>query len=171
MKYVSGINHELDVTDYLLREMRSEIDQLSEKLATLSQEWHQSLPILDGKEAWTQSDHDITENNVKAVIQARRARCQFFPAELFADPAWDILLHLLHADSGQRRVTVSEVCKAAAVPPTTALRWLKSLEKLDLVVRRSDPFDARRAFLGLTAVGKSAMQDYFKANMVEQPIG
>jgi hypothetical protein len=42
-------------------------------------------------------------------------RARFFQEELFADPAWDMLLDLLQAEIAQHRVPVSSLCIAAAV--------------------------------------------------------
>ena len=50
-----------------------------------------------------------------------------FYESIFADPAWDMLLDLMEAEIEQPRVAVSSLCIAAAVPATTALRWLKTL--------------------------------------------
>jgi DNA-binding MarR family transcriptional regulator len=47
------------------------------------------------------------------------------------------------------RVPVSSLCIAADVPPTTALRWLKTLVQQGLFVRRADPHDGRRVFVEL----------------------
>ena len=64
---------------------------------------------------------------VRDFIRARRLRDQFFGDGLFADPAWDILLDLTAARIERRPVAVSSLCIAAAVPATTALRWIKHL--------------------------------------------
>jgi hypothetical protein len=69
----------------------------------------------------------FSSDAVRAVIRARRLRTRFFPEHLFADPAWDMLLDLLQAEIAQLRVPVSSLCIAAAVPATTALRWLKTV--------------------------------------------
>ena len=69
----------------------------------------------------------VSAETVRAVIRARRLRARYFPEELFADPAWDMLLDLLQAEIAQLRVPVSSLCIAAAVPATTALRWLKTM--------------------------------------------
>lgn len=106
---------------------------------------------------------------VAAVIRARRLRSHYFSEELFADPAWDILLYLLHADLCQRRVSVSSACAASAVPTTTALRWLKSMEKQGLIHRRDDPLDHRRAYLELAPDTSLALKRYFWE--LEQPLG
>ena len=56
---------------------------------------------------------------MRSVIRARRLRSRFFPDDLFADPAWDMLLDLLQAEIAQLRVPVSSLCIAASVPATT----------------------------------------------------
>lgn len=92
----------------------------------------------------------ITAERIRAHLRARRLRDRFFPAELFADPAWDMLLDLGAARLEGRKVSVSSLCIAAAVPTTTALRWVKALVDRGLFSRESDPDDARRAFIYLT---------------------
>lgn len=86
---------------------------------------------------------------IRAHIRARRLRERFFAPSLFADPAWDILLDLAAARLEGRLVSVSSLCIAAAVPTTTALRWIKNLLDLGLLVRSADPTDARRAFIAM----------------------
>lgn len=102
-----------------------------------------------------------TEADIRELLTLRRNRERFFPQEIFADPAWDILLELYAAELGQHRTTVSCVCAAAAVPATTALRWINTLEENQLVQRMKDRFDGRRVFLSLTDAGLAAMNDYF----------
>ena len=87
---------------------------------------------------------------VRRLIRLRRDRDRHFPADLFADPAWDMLLDLAAARMEGTDVAVSSLCLAAAVPTTTALRWVRSLSEAGIFVRRTDPMDARRAFIGLS---------------------
>lgn len=87
---------------------------------------------------------------VRRLIRLRRDRDRHFPADLFADPAWDMLLDLAAARMEGADVAVSSLCVAAAVPTTTALRWVRSLSHAGIFVRRTDPMDARRAFIGLS---------------------
>ncbi len=58
------------------------------------------------------------------IIRQRQLRARFFDGELFADPAWDMLLDLTAARVEARRVSVTSLCIASGVPPTTALRWI-----------------------------------------------
>ena len=50
---------------------------------------------------------------------------------------------------------------AAAVPATTALRWIKSMTDAGLFVRRADPHDGRRVFVELSPGASAAMRGYF----------
>jgi DNA-binding MarR family transcriptional regulator len=98
---------------------------------------------------------------VRAVIRGRRQRADFLPADLFADPAWDMLLDLLQAELVQHRVPVSSLCSAAAVPATTALRWIKSMTDRGLLTRRADPHDGLRVFIELSRATSLAIRRYF----------
>ncbi len=100
---------------------------------------------------------------VRATIRARRLRDQYFAPELFADPAWDMLLDLYAARLERGRVSVSSLCIAASVPPTTALRWIGTMHDAGLFEREADPGDRRRAHIMLSARAADAMHGYFAA--------
>jgi len=99
---------------------------------------------------------------VRRVIAARAARRRYFNAELFADPAWDMLLELYALDCEQRRTSVSKLAVAVGVPATTALRWLDRLHGDRLIEREADPLDGRRVWVGLTNEGQTAMRAYLE---------
>lgn len=108
---------------------------------------------------------------VRAIIRGRRLRDSYFPAHFFADPAWDMLLDLMAARLEQRDVAVSSLCIAAAVPPTTALRWIKQLTEARLFVRKLDPDDGRRAFMALSDEAAEGMIAYLAAaRRISSPI-
>ena len=100
---------------------------------------------------------------IRKLIRQRQARSQFFDAELFADPAWDILLDLAAARAERRMVCVTSLCIAAGVPATTALRWISQMVDADLLVRIPDPHDRRRAHIALADTTADAMARYFAA--------
>jgi DNA-binding MarR family transcriptional regulator len=104
----------------------------------------------------------VTEKMIRNIIRMRRKRDQFFEKELFADPAWDILLELYLGELNQQRVTITSLCAASAVPPTTGLRWIATLEARGLINRRADPIDGRRVFMSLSPDGLQKMDDYFR---------
>lgn len=130
----------------------------------LSKPWELRVNDLhqNGQSPPSLSVHEQALNldRVRSVIADRASRSEHFPAELFADPAWDILLELYAAQLGQRRVAVNELAKQATVPETTNIRWLKALDAAGYILRRPDPLDARRVFLLLTTKGLLAMTNY-----------
>ena len=100
---------------------------------------------------------------VRAKIRKRQLRARFFDAGLFADPAWDILLDLTAARAEGRRVSVTSLCIASGVPPTTALRWIAQMTEQGLLVREEDLVDRRRAYVALSDSAVEAMAHYFEA--------
>lgn len=99
---------------------------------------------------------------LRQVIKRRRAREVCFPSALFADPAWDILLDLTVARIERQDLSVTDVCVAAAVPQTTALRWIGTLEREGLIDRVPDPRDSRRVIVRLSAEGWDRMEQYLQ---------
>lgn len=102
----------------------------------------------------------VSAGALRGMIRARRARTQYFPGDLFADPAWDILLDLMAARLEGKQVSVSSLCIAAAVPATTALRWIKSMTDAGLLERRADPADGRRVFIDMSDAAATSMRTY-----------
>jgi len=98
---------------------------------------------------------------VRRIIRQRQARARFFDAGLFADPAWDMLLDLTAARAEHTRVSVTSLCIASGVPPTTALRWISQMTEAGLFVRVEDEADRRRAFIALADTAADAMARYF----------
>lgn len=105
----------------------------------------------------------VTAAEIRAFIRLRRLRDQFFAPDLFADPAWDMLLDLMAARLSGEAVSVSSLCIAAAVPATTALRWIRSMTDRGILVRKADPQDGRRVFIALSDESVDAIQAYFRA--------
>ena len=147
-----------------LKQLSDEVGRIAQTLARLS-----SGPDAAGK-AIEQPQHDsveipsVSSETVRGVIRARRMRARFFDEELFADPAWDMLLDLLDllaAEIAQHRVPVSSLCIAAAVPATTALRWIKTMTDNGLFTRRADPHDGRRVFIELAPEASTGIRRYF----------
>jgi DNA-binding MarR family transcriptional regulator len=58
---------------------------------------------------------------------------------------------------------VSSLCIAAAVPPTTALRWIRQLTDRGILIRQADPVDGRRVFIALSDEAAEAISRWFTA--------
>jgi len=115
-----------------------------------------------------ESRKEVSQESVRWLINARRERARYLSSELFADPAWDILLDLLEAELSSQRVPVSSLCIAAGVPATTGLRWINNMVKAGLLLRRPDRFDGRRVFVELAPQVSDAMRSYI-ADVVQPP--
>jgi len=142
-----------------LRQLSDEVSRIASTLARLS-----TGPAAVSQPALKSPDVEpapVSAETVRTIIRARRLRARYFQEDLFADPAWDMLLDLLQAEIAQLRVPVSSLCIAAAVPATTALRWLKTMVQQGLFIRRADPHDGRRVFVELAPQASRALRSYF----------
>lgn len=141
-----------------LQQLSDEVGRIATALASLSfdagtEKVAEGEPeeILEGR---------FDAGQIRAMIRARRMRAQYLGSDLFADPAWDILLDLFAARLERRRVAVSSLCIAAGVPPTTALRWIKTLTDVGLLVRVADPQDGRRVHIELAPGTAGRLESY-----------
>lgn len=113
-----------------------------------------SAVLLDDEVRWLR--------HARRLYSDRRSRASLFGDEaLFGEPAWDVLLDLFIAAKENKRVPVTSACIGAAVPVTTALRWLALMEERGLILREADPTDARRVFVRLSADAYARMATYF----------
>lgn len=171
-------NHRLsdsarDIEAVRLRRLNEEIARIAETLARLSRtdaEDSSRGRIADRTMGYAAAPPAavgdipaVVPREVRAAIRARRLRDQHFDAGLFEDPAWDILLDLFAAQLERAQVSVSSLCIAAAVAPTTALRWIAKMTDAGMLVRVPDPFDRRRAFMELSPGSSDAMRNYLGA--------
>ncbi|NJC06949.1 DNA-binding MarR family transcriptional regulator/CheY-like chemotaxis protein [Sphingomonas kaistensis] len=151
-----------DASAARLRQLSEEVSRIASTLARLSTA-SAGPPLSPATMAPPRSDvPNVSAEALRSMIRARRLRSTFLPADLFADPAWDMLLDLLQAEIVQHRVPVSSLCIAAAVPATTALRWIKSMTDRGLLVRRDDPHDGRRVFIEMAPATSAGLRRYFQ---------
>jgi DNA-binding MarR family transcriptional regulator len=150
--------HSQELNPEHLRKLSSEVSRIATTLARLSAE---PVPAAANEERKSPPP-EISTDTVISAIRARRLRERYFQPELFADPAWDIMLELFAAELSHRRVAVSLLCAAAGVPPTTALRWIKTMTDKGLIIRRDDPLDGRRVYVELSHESSVALREYFE---------
>lgn len=93
----------------------------------------------------------IAVKKAAELIEITRRRSKLLSAaNLFADPAWFILLDLFVRQNGGLQTSVSSACHASFSPVTTALRHIAILTERNIIRRRYDLVDQRRVFLELT---------------------
>lgn len=98
-----------------------------------------------------------TAVRARRIIRLRRSRERLLGTGLFAEPVWDMLLELAATHWEGRRSTVTSICAAAAVPSSTALRWLGQLDSRGMVIRSHDPLNQRRVYVEPSAETLGAM--------------
>lgn len=160
-----------DLDGVRLQSIADEVGRIARTLATLG-EGGGFVPRTSGlsdavmafkPEPAVVSTTPISASEIRTMIRLRRMRERFFDAELFADPAWDMMLDLMAARAEHVRVSVSSLCIAAAVPATTALRWIKTLTDQGIFTRVADPTDGRRVFIELSDTAAARIGKYFAA--------
>ena len=151
-----------------LRQLNEEVARISRVLSRLASEEKRpgvvgERPLGFSPPPAALTPPPTTAADIRKIIRGRRLRDQFFAEGLFEDPAWDMLLDLYAAELEGAQVSVSSLCIAAAVAPTTALRWIGRMSDAGLFVRQPDPFDRRRAYLGLSEEARTKMERYLSA--------
>jgi DNA-binding MarR family transcriptional regulator len=164
MMMISGVQRDHPLDRNFRDEVLVQIDAIEQQLLTLKA----SLAAAPLETAdWSPA---CLATRIRRLLKARRARDRFFGRNLFADPAWDILLEAYAASLLEQRTSVTALCNAAAVPATTALRWLNKLEQERMLQRRQDPLDSRRTWIELTPAAVTMMRDYLESISATLPI-
>ncbi len=102
---------------------------------------------------------------VKRLYAVRRRRDRVFgaTADVFRDPAWDMMLELFAAGIERRKISVSSAAHVACIPQTTAIRLVDQLVDRQLLRRVADPGDGRRTLLELTPMAQDMMWRFLAA--------
>jgi len=103
---------------------------------------------------------DISAAHVRAVIAVRRLWSECVDLA-DGDPAWALLMELLARRLEGRSVTTNALGQAAGLRPTTALRWIATLQDRGLIARRTHPEDDRILLVSLTDEAEDRLRGYF----------
>ncbi|KQS03806.1 hypothetical protein ASG11_05735 [Sphingomonas sp. Leaf357] len=96
------------------------------------------------------------------IMASRKARRKFFPADLFHEPAWEMLMALFIIYEGEHTMNVKALVSCSDAPATTSQRWIDHLHKSGLIDRVTDTIDRRRIDISLSERGHDAMTRYLK---------
>lgn len=139
--------------------LTEEVHRIATSLVQLST----SLPNGLGEETLEEDDGiQISKEAVEWVIAMRRARSKYLSGDLFAEPAWDLMLDLLRAEIVGTRVSVSSACIAARVPATTALRRLSILAEQGVIIRKRHPSNRTVILVELSRGASQTLRRYFR---------
>jgi hypothetical protein len=97
----------------------------------------------------------------EALYMGRRIRDRLFPRNIFAEPAWDILLALFLAPRDNSGIEIEPVLAECAIPKATGLHHVALLEQQRLVdVESRTGRDAN--LVSLSGVGMRLMKQFFE---------
>ncbi len=143
--------------DGLISEMRAALTTLETLRGTLDPEPPQTIA------------RDEILKCVRVYLANRRARDAILSGGWFADPVWDVLLDLLACRLESRKISISSACIAAAVPPTTALRWIEKLAGAGAIHRFADVTDGRRVHIELEPNLAARIEGWVVSALLNRP--
>lgn len=143
------------------------VKDLTTQLSAIATEFGTRADLLTGETREAPTDlappaQPEARELAKQLLAQRMARFDHFPAELFHEPAWDMLLALFVAHEERRTMNVKTLVASAHAPVTTSQRWIDHLHKLKLVDRVIDPVDRRRMEISLSDSGYTAVTAYLR---------
>lgn len=109
-------------------------------------------------------NRELSEEAVSRVIRGRRQRADYLPsaAGLLADPVWDMMLYLLHAEMVGRPVSLPDLCDASGLPAGVGSRWLTTMRERGLVIANDSSTDLSAGLVELEPEVSSALRRYFR---------
>lgn len=104
----------------------------------------------------------LAVQNVQTTVRRRQLRRQLLGhADLFGEPAWDMLLDLFIHECEGRLLSMSSLCVAAGIPTSSAMRLVLRMCDAGLIERIPDVFDRRRSLMRIAPDVAHRMQAYF----------
>ncbi len=142
------------------------IKDLGSKLAALAEDFDtraSSLVRRQSADPEDALDEDALADRAREMMAQRRLRRHYLPAELFHEPAWDMLVALFVSHRDDQPMNIKSLVAMADAPVTTSQRWIEHLHKLKLIDRVIDPTDRRRVEVSLSHGGYEAVKAYLQA--------
>ena len=139
------------------------IKDLTSRLSAVAEEFSGRVERVDAPTDAVPDTAVSLAQKARTLSDQRRLRRRSLPAELFHEPAWDMLLALYIAHDEGRVLNVKSLVACADAPVTTSQRWIEHLHKLRLVTRVVDTIDRRRLEVSLSQNGVEAMETYLSA--------
>ena len=136
--------------------LSEQVNRVAESLAELA------LRPAETAKGSRRADHRRTlGKSVASEIRARRERARYLPDVPLGEPAWDILLHLLHAELCDCEASLAAVCRASGHPEHVGLRWLDALAAQGLVELRVSANSPPTKIVELMPGARTALRRYF----------
>jgi len=103
-------------------------------------------------------ENEASREIARILFEMRNLRMKLFPASMFNEPAWDMLVALFI----EREVSAAaDLARLTNTPVSTAMRWIEYLEKHKLIIRELSPGDRRSHVIRLTDQARNNLQTLF----------
>ena len=137
---------------------RQDVDDLSRLLAKLNPS--HAFAVGPGQ-AKVRADDDSKPLTKRALdeLENRRKRVAIFGPQMFAEPAWEMML-ILYLSDGAQRHTQTSLSERSGASRSTGMRWIDFLVGQALICREEHPTDKRRNFVGLSDKGREFLELY-----------
>lgn len=145
-----------------LRDTAQTLEQIASLLATMKYQRPEALPPLQKNGAGSPESQ-----LARYLLRRRRQRESLLDLSMFGEPAWDMLLDLFAASEENIPVSVSSLSIAAAVPGSTAFRWIADMTKKGILIQQSDPTDRRRNWVTLAPEFIERMRRFLRSDARE----
>ena len=99
-------------------------------------------------------ESDARKLAARIMFETRKARSRLFPASMFSDPAWDMLIALYIADQAP---AAADLARSISASVTTTMRWIEILETHKLIVRERSPTDRRAHTIQLSQQARNSL--------------
>jgi hypothetical protein len=146
----------MDTLEDLVRDLTAKLGMISSEFKSRADDILASTRARGGE---TQQQADLVAR-ARTMMANRKARWRYFPAELFHEPAWEMLIALFIIHDTEHTMNVKKLVSCSDAPATTSQRWIEHLHKAGLIDRVTDPLDRRRIDVSLSARGHDAMTSY-----------
>lgn len=107
----------------------------------------------------------------KSEFYNRRRRDSLIRYDVFAEPAWDLLLELYIQHHEGRPVDLGRLIEVAGVTEPTTLRWVGLLMEKDLVARLPHGGESKDPQIVLTRQGVAEMERYLRDFLLREQLG
>jgi DNA-binding MarR family transcriptional regulator len=102
---------------------------------------------------------DALLERAESILRVRRSRERLFSRAMIGEPAFDLLLHL-YVRTQQGETSLNSLAKTAAIPYSSATRWITYLADKGLVERRRSESDRRVISVDLTPAGRAVLDEF-----------
>jgi|SRR5579872_1194477 len=114
------------------------------------------------------ANHRENEENLlkaaRSIVEMQKLRRRYFPAAMFGEPAWDILLAVYLASAKSDR-TIDRLANSSGAPISTAIRWLRYLEAEGLVMLDASVHDPAQKQVYLTDKANRSLRLFLGQNV------